>query len=329
MKKIISILIFAILILTLSSCGGAKNGGAEQREVTVVLDWTPNTNHTGLYVADKLGYYAAEGLKINIVQPPEDGAYSLVAAGKAELCVGFQETLAAALTAEQPLGITAVAAIVDHNTSGIISAKDKGIDSFKKLENHSYATWETPLEKEVIAAVMEKQGGDVGRVNFIPSTVTDVMTALTTDIDSVWVYEAWDVAAARVAGFDYSFLKFADVLPALDYYTPVLVAGDGFMKSEPETLRKFLAATAKGYEYAISNPEEAADILTGAVPELSGELIRSSQEYLSTAYKAEKPDWGTIDAKRWSDFYAWAYEKGVISENLGEKGFTNEFLPKK
>lgn len=327
MKKIMALILTAIFIFSLTACGGNEKCGSEKEKITLVLDWTPNTNHTGFYVADSLGFYADEGIEISIVQPPEDGAYSLLAAGKAEFCIGVQETMAAALTSSSPLGITAVAAIVDHNTSGMISSKDKGITSFKKLEGHNYATWETPLEKEVIQAAMEKEGGDVSKLEFIPSTVTDVMAALSTDIDTVWVYEGWDVCAANVKGVEYNFIKFSDILPELDYYTPVLTASDEFLKNSPELAKKFVAATKKGYDYAEEHPDEAAGILVKAVPELDYELVLESQRFLSKEYRAEKNSWGTIDAERWSGFYKWAYEKGLVSENLGVKGFTNDFLP--
>ena len=315
-----------ILLLAALLCLTACTGSNDSNDLTLVLDWTPNTNHTGFYVANELGYYTDEGLMLDIIQPPEDGAYALVASGKANFCIGFQETLAAALTADHPLGVTAIAAIIDNNTSGIISSKEKGIDSFAKMEGRTYATWDTPLERQVIEAVMEKQGGDVDKVIFIPSTVTDVVAALTTDIDTVWVYEGWEVAAARVAGFDYNYIDFADVMPELNFYTPILVADDSFLSENPDIVKRFMRATVKGFEYAIANPTQAAEILIKAVPELDGDLVYESQRFLAGEYKADKEIWGTFDEARWTAFYNWAYQTGVISKPLGNAGFTNEFL---
>ena len=105
----------------------------EKEKVTVVLDWTPNTNHTGMYVALEKGYYEDSGLDVEIIQPPEGGALSLVAANKAQFAVTFQEEIGPALAAENALPVTAIATIIDHNLSGIISLKEKGIDSPKKI----------------------------------------------------------------------------------------------------------------------------------------------------------------------------------------------------
>ncbi len=334
MKKIAAFGLSAVMLMGIAGCGNdnAPAGNDEQqaagnKEVTVVLDWTPNTNHTGMYVAQDKGYYEKEGLNVSIVQPPEDGALALVASGKAQFAVDFQESLAAALTADAPLPVTAVAAIVDHNTSGIVSMKDKGIDSFKNMEGKKYATWNTPVEQAIIRQVMEAQGGDFDKVEKIPSTVTDAASAIQTNIDAVWVYEGWDLVAIQLAGLDYNFIKFSDVEPVLDFYTPVLVANNDFLQNDPETAKKFMAATAKGYEFAIANPEEAAEILVAAVPELSGDMIQTSQNFLAGEYKAEKPNWGTIDPERWTAFYDWMFEKGLIPTALGSKGFTNEYLP--
>ncbi len=303
---------------------------SQPRKVTFVLDWTPNTNHAGLYAADALGYYEEAGLDVEIVQPPEDGAEALVASGKAQFGVSFQDTIAAAYTADSPLPVTNVAAIINHNTSGIISRKDKGIDSFKNLEGHTYATWDSPIEQNVIKAAMAAQGGDFAKVSLVSTYVTDVMAALQTDmIDSVWVYEGWDVAAAKVNGLEYNYIDFAKANPVLDYYTPTIIANNDLLESDPQLVRDFLAATKKGYEYCVENPEEAAGIMCNAVPELDSALVGESMNFLATAYVGDGDGWGYIDEDRWTGFYNWLYENGLIEKELGSFGFTNDFLPEK
>lgn len=318
MKKILSLIICIVLL-----CGCSQTSSGLEK-VTFVLDWTPNTNHTGLYVADALGYYEEAGIEIDIVQPPEDGANALVASGMADFGIGFQESIAVSLTADYPLPITAVAAVLQHNTSGIIAKEH--ITDFKSMEGSTYATWDTPIEKESIRYCMELQGGDFDKVNLIPSTVTDIVSALQTNIDCVWIYEAWDKVAAELGGLKYNFFKFSDVAPELDFYTPVIIAGDDYLKNNEETTRKFLSATKKGYEYAIAHPEEAAKILLEAAPALSEDLVVESQKVISAYYKDADTDWGYIDKDRWCAFYNWLYEENLINQNLGEKGFTNFYL---
>ena len=310
-------------LLLLGGCGSKKEA------VTFVLDWTPNTNHTGIYVAKALGYYDEVGIDLEIVQPEESSTEALVASGRAQFGVGFQDTIAASYASDTPMPVTSIAAIINHNTSGIISRADKGIDSFAKLEGHTYATWDSPVEQNVIKAAMEAEGGDFSKVDLVSTSVTDVMTALKTDmIDSVWVYEGWDVAKARVDGVEYNYLDFAKSNPVLDYYSPTIITSDALIESDPQLVRDFLAATKKGYEYCVENPSEAAKLLCEAVPELDKALVEESMKFLATAYIGDSAfGWGYINPERWTAFYDWLYESGLIEKELGSFGFTNEFLP--
>ena len=164
MKKRWMITMTAILALSLAGCGSKTNPSPAEdtdlTKITFVLDWTPNTNHTGLYVAAQKGYFKDVGLEVEIVQPPEGGAEVLVASGKAQFGVSFQDTMAPSLAGENALPIQAVAAILQHNTSGIISRKGEGMDVPKGLEGKRYATWESPIELASLKNLVEGDGGD-------------------------------------------------------------------------------------------------------------------------------------------------------------------------
>lgn len=336
-KKLISFLTLCLIGTSLAGCSGPAEGSENSNttsgesageKVTVVLDWVPNTNHTGMYVALENGYYKDLGLDVEIMQPPEGGALALVASDKAQFAVSFQEEIGPALTAENPLPVVAVASIIDHNVSGILSLKEKGIDSPSKLEGMNYASWDTPFEKSILTSIIEKDGGDYSKVKMIPNTVTDVISALKTDIDAVWVYYGWDGIAAELAGLETNYIPFREIDETFDFYTPVLAAGTNYLENNEQQAKKFLEATAKGYEYAIANPEEAAQILVKHAPEIDLALAKASQAFLANEYQAEKAAWGTIDEVRWSNFYKWMYEQELIREDLGSAGFTNDYLPK-
>jgi ABC-type nitrate/sulfonate/bicarbonate transport system substrate-binding protein len=276
-----------------------------KEKVRIVLDWTPNTNHTGLYVAQEKGFFEAAGLEVEIMQPPEGSTTSLVGAGGAEFGISFQDTIAPALASDNPMPITAVAAIVQHNTSGIASPKELGIDTPSKLAGHSYATWDSPIELAIIKKIVEDDGGNFEDIKLIPNTVTDVVTALQTDIESIWVFYAWDGMAIENAGIEINYLKFADYGKELDYYSPIIIGNNEYIKNNKETTKKFLDAVRQGYEYAIENPQDAEQ------------------------YKAEVEQWGYIDPERWDAFYAWLYNNKLIEKEIpAGTGFTNEFLAK-
>lgn len=301
---------------------------ARVRDVVLVLDWTPNTNHTGIYVALERGYYREEGIGLTIEQPPEDGAEALVAAGRADFGVSFQDYLAPALAARRPLPIRAIAALVNHNSSGIVSLAAAGIESPAALEGRRYATWDLPVERAMMENVIRLDGGDPTKLKWIPTTVSDIITSLETLVDAVWIFRAWDGIALDLAGIEYNWFAFADINPVFDYYTPVLITNEDLLGEEPEVVRAFLRATRRGYEDAIREPGEAAAILLGHAPELDPELVRASQAWLADQYLADAPRWGWIDPGRWDAFYAWLAAEGLIGRELPPgTGFTNDCLP--
>lgn len=337
MNRKIKALAGILLLCLLAGCGAKEETNklseavetGKKEKITFVLDWTPNTNHTGLYVAQEKGYFEEAGLEVEIVQPPEDGAVLLVASGKAQFGVSFQDSLAPAFLEGESLPVTAVASVIQHNTSGIISRKGEGMDTPKGMEGHSYATWNGAIELATIQKVMEADGGDYKKLELIPSTVTDEVTALKTNsVDSIWIFYGWAGVKTELEGLETDYFSFAEVDPVFDYYTPVIVAGNEFLEKKPETAKAFLAALSKGYEFAMENPEEAAQILCKAAPELDEELAAASQNYLADQYQADAPYWGFIDADRWNNFYQWVNEnelaEGTVMLN---SGFTNKYLP--
>ena len=323
MKKVSKILILCLILVFVVSCGKSKNN----QKIKIVLDWVPNTNHTGLYVAKDLGYFKEEGLDVEIVQPPEGSTTALIGAGGAEFGISFQDTLAKSFAKKNPVPVTAVAAILQHNTSGIISLKEKGIDSPKKLEGKKYATWEDNVEQAILKKLVTDDKGDFSKVKLIPYTITDVVTGLKTDVDAVWVYYAWDGIATERAGLQTNFLKIRDYGEELDYYSPVIIANNDFLKKNPEIAKKVLKAIKKGYEYAMKNPEESAKILVKNSPELDINLVTASQKWISKEYQSDAKEWGIIDGNRWNRFYEWLYKNKAVEREIPKDfGYSNEYL---
>ena len=320
------------ICLAMTACGASDNDAAKagKTKLTFVLDWTPNTNHSGLFVAKNKGYFDEAGLDVEIVQPPENGVEAMVGAGKAQLGVSFQDYMVPALQGEKKaMPVTAVAAILQHNISGIMSAKGGGITSPKGLEGKTYATWEMPIEQAILKECVEADGGDFSKVKMVPEVIDDEVAALKSKkVDSIWVYYGWAGIYAQVADFPIDYFAFKDIDEVFDYYSPVIIANDDFLKDQPEVAKAFLAAVSKGYEDAIEDPKAAADILLEENPELDPDLVMASQKYLADQYRAEADKWGIIDGERWNAFHRWLNEKGLTEEEIKDNvGFSNEYLP--
>ena len=329
LKKITTLTLCLLLTAALLSGCPQNPPSAEDHltRVRVVLDWTPNTNHTGMYVALEKGWYAELGLDVELIQPPETGALALVGARHAEIAVTFQEEMGPAIAAANPIPITAIAAIIQHNTSGILSLAQAGIVTPRDLEGKVFAGWGTDLVDETIRHIVEADGGNFDEVEMIFDAATDAISALQTRIDAIWVYYGWDGIAARLAGLDYHYICLATFDPLLDLYSPVLVANNSWLDEHPDLARAFMEATTRGYRFAIENPEEAGAILLRHAPELSEELVMASQQFLAGEFQAGAARWGEFDGQRWARFYDWMYERGLLARALGAEGFTNDFLP--
>jgi ABC-type nitrate/sulfonate/bicarbonate transport system substrate-binding protein len=325
-----------ISLILITGCGGNGNSNDNTTEdskekdslqkVTVVLDWTPNTNHTGLYVADEKGYFEEEGLDVEIIMPGEAGADQLVASGQSEFGIGYQEGITQARVQGVPL--VSIAAIIQHNTSGFASPTDKDIKAPKDFEGKSYGGWGSPVEKSVIDSLMKKEGSDVEKVSIVNIGDTDFFTAVKRDIDFAWIYYGWTGVEAELRGEDINMIYLTDYSEKLDYYTPVLTTNEKMIEENPETVKSFVAAVSRGYQYAIDNPTDAAEILLAAAPDLDRELVIKSQEWLAPKYQDDASKWGEQKLEVWENYAEWMFENNLLDDELdAEAAFTNEFLP--
>lgn len=333
-KKIFALLLTVLLVFSFASCAKSADDSkdAQLKDIVVSLDWTPNTNHTGLYVALKNGYYKDAGLNVKIVQPPEGDAISACSSGQVQFAVGYQDLLVPAFTSDTKMDVTAVAAILQHNTSCIVSKKGSGMDRPKGLEGKKYLTWQSPIELAMMENIVEADGGDFSKIEQIPDVPTNEAEDVNANPDhAIWIYYGWGGINAEVSNIDVDTFFFKDLNPVFDYYSPVLVANNDLINSDPETVRAFLSATKKGYEYAVENPDEAAQILidgddTGSLIG-SEELVKASQNYMTSQYISDAPKWGYIDPQRWNAFYNWVNDNSLAEEQIPENtGFTNDYL---
>lgn len=298
----------------------------ELRKVTVVLDWTPNTNHTGLFVAKENGYFKEQGLDVDIISPGQTGADQLIASGKADFGVSYQESITQARVQNVP--IVSIAAVIQHNTSGFASPVSKNIKSPKDFVGKTYGGWGSPVEKAILDSLMKKENADVNKLNIVNMGDADFFTAVKRDIDFAWIYQGWTGIEAELRGEKLNMVYLTDYSDKLDYYTPVLATNEKMIKDNPKIVKAFMKAASKGYTYSIDHPKEAADILLKDNPDLDKELVQKSQEWLSTKYQDDARRWGEQKLTVWKNYAEWLTENKLLEGKFDpEKAFTNEFLP--
>lgn len=328
MRKITGIVLVVILLTASLALAACQQESPANTEVTVLLDWVPNTNHTGLYVALEEGYYEQEGLMVNIIQPSEGGTADLIAAGQGEFGLSYQEQVTYARTAKTPLPVKAIAAVIQHNTSGFASPIDREILTPKDFEGKKYGGWNSPMEEAMLKGLMAKDGADFSKLEMISVGTLDFFTAVSNHVDFTWIYYGWDGIAAEIKGLPLNFIKLQDVDANLDSYTPVIIASEDLLEDDPELAKAFLRASTKGYEFAIENPDQAVEHLLKHAPEIDKEIAMESQRYLAKEYKADAKKWGEMDINIWRNYGAFMSDQDLIeSDFIAEEAFTNEYLP--
>lgn len=326
--SIVTAVLLAAACVPVAPAAQSGDGSAALKDVTLLLDWTPNTNHTGIYVAQEKGWYQEAGLNVDIVIPGESDVHQVVATGSADFGVSYQEGTTFARVEGVP--IVSVAAIIQHNTSGFASRSSAGIEQPADLAGKRYGSFGSPIEYPTIDLLMQCAGGgsaedvvfiDVGWAEFLPITEAD-------QVDFAWIYYAWTGINAELQGVDLNVIMLKDYLDCIpDYYTPILITSEAMIANDPETVRAFVGATARGFDFAIESPAEAADILLAANPDLGADLVRASQAWLANEYRAEAAQWGVQTGDVWQAYADFLIDGGIIESFDGEGAYTNEFLP--
>jgi ABC-type nitrate/sulfonate/bicarbonate transport system substrate-binding protein len=353
-RRIIRATLLVVLAVALAACGvsatsdgsdadGAPTAGSASeaesqpaspdgdagapRDVTVMLDWTPNTNHSGMYLAKANGFYEDAGLDVEIIQPGEQGGLPALASGDADIAVSVQEQLLPARAQGAP--VVSVAAIIPTNTSSLVMLADEGIERPADLAGHRYGGFGGELETELVSRLVECDGGDPEAVDFVEVGNVDYRAGLERDFyDFVWIFDGWDGIRLEQAGVDTTTIPFDEHFDCIpNWYTPLLATSESLIDDEPEVVAAFMEATTRGYELAASDPTAAADALLADAPELDEDLVRASAEYLAPEY-APDGAWGVQDPQVWTEFTAFLSEAGILSGDIDvDAAWTNDFLP--
>jgi ABC-type nitrate/sulfonate/bicarbonate transport system substrate-binding protein len=326
MKRISLILTILFTILISTSCSSPDE--EELTQVTLMLDWVPNTNHTGIFVTEANGYFEDAGLDVRIIQPGEVYPEAAVIGGSADFGISFQEQVTLARAASVP--IVSVAAVLQHNTSGFASLTELNVTSPKDFEGLRYGAYGNPFETPTLKVLMECAGGDFDELEIVNTGYADPLALIAEKkTDLAWIFYAWQGFQAEQQGIDIDVVMMKDWFDCIpDYYTPVVIASEDTISNRPDVVRAFTGALSRGYEFAVQNPDEAADLLIAAVPELDPELVKASQNWISQYYRAEAPRWGEQKESIWRGYADWMVKNDILQNSIsGKDAFTNEFLP--
>ena len=310
------------------------HGSQRLIKMQLALDWTPNTNHTGIYVALKNGWYKDQGIDLTLLPYSSNVSPDvLVSSGKADVGISSTESIVADAAVNQP--VVSIAAIMQHNTSALVTLKSSGITRPSQLDGKVYGGFGAPYEGAVVSEIIKHDGGQ-GKFKNVTLNV-DAMQALQSKrVDFAWVFEGWEVIQAQRQGTQLNIFPITDYGVA-DYYTPNIISSPTEIQQKPDLLRRFMAATEKGYDYARTHVQESAQDLISVAPKGTFPdtgLVLESQQYLSPRYVDTGRKWGMQDAKSWHGYPEFILNSGGVQDASGktvkslnfDAMYTNKFL---
>jgi ABC-type nitrate/sulfonate/bicarbonate transport system substrate-binding protein len=334
--------LLALIALTIAACGpstGITVAKGKPTTVKLALDWTPNTNHTGIYVAQQSGYYRQHNLNVDLVPYGSTAPESLVATGQAQFAVSFEENVAIDRAAGMP--IVSIASVIQHDTSEMAVLESSGITRPAQFVGKRFASSGDPAEQTVID-LMEVNDGATS-VGYHSTTVqnADVSALVSGQFDFVWIYQGVEGIQAQDAGIKLRTFSL-EQYGVPDFYSPVLITSESMIQQHPDIVRDFVAATAQGYTYATQHPSQAVDQLMQGAKAQGGTLFDGrpvaldSQNYQSQHYAEGAKCWGTQSLLTWTGFPQLLYRAGALADANGKPlasppnysaMFTNQFLP--
>ncbi len=338
-KRIFAALAACTLLLTGCTAGqnaDANNNDAAQtdgelRELTVVLDWYPNALHAFLYQAEEAGYFAEEGLTVNI-QPPAgvNDAMSMVAAGQADIGLYYQQDVIQARV-EQDVPVKSIGAVVQGPLNIILSLKEKDITEPADLVGKTIGYAGTELSEALVRSIMENSGVDPSSVEMIDVGFDLMSSMVTGNVDAtIGCLVNHEVPQMEKEGFEVNYF-FPDDFGVPQYYEGIFLANDTMIEQESDVLAGFLRACEKGFADFKSNTDEVLQVLLDNQDEsnfpLDPDVEKQSCDTLLPLMETADAAFLSQTEQCWQENIDWMYDEGLISEkpDVSEVMATIEF----
>lgn len=343
MHRILALMAAAILALTACSSNtapsdqGTSTTSAQLTKVSFALDWAPNTNHTGVYLADALGYFEEAGIEVEILPYASTPVAELVSSGSADFGIAGQAVVQLARTAG--LDVISVYRVTQSEVGELVTLADRAdIASPKDLDGKIFGGFGSPLYSAMVRTMITHDGG-TGEITevILDSGAYDALSS--GRIDFTLGVSTWESINAEVEGRPYKTFQYQDYgMPELQAVG--IISSDEFLAANPEIAAGFVQAVQRGYQYAADHPQQATQILVEANPDTLGEseeLVRRSIEVLSRdgLWVAEGVTTGSANPKIWADYGQFLVDNQVLRDAAGQTVtqapdwsayYTNEYL---
>jgi len=309
------------------TAGLALNGvpgvpGAQQAlaqgatNVTLALDWYPNANHAGLYMAQDRGYFRDAGLSVELLVPADPTTVlQTVGAGRDTFGISYQAEVLFARAQEVP--VVSIAALVQHPLNSLMVLASSDITRPGDLAGKRIAISGLPSDEALLDTMLQADGVSIGDVEVI-NVGYDLMPAILSGrADAViGVYWTHETILAEREGNPVRYLR-VEEWGVPDYYELVLVTGESVLADREDVARGLLGAIQRGYGDAIGEPDVALQLLVAASPDLDADVEREGIGLLAPVWTENGTvSFGTQTQSRWESLGAWLKERQLLDDGV-------------
>ncbi len=323
-KTILLGILVVLLAAAATACGGQDKDSVS---VTMALDWYPNSNHLGLFIAEKKGYFEDEGLDVTLYTPVDPSTVLLtVGSGKDDFGISYQPDIL--LARAQGVPIVSVAGIVQHPLNSVMALRSSGITRPGDLVGKKVGYPGIPTNEPLLDTMLKSDGArgleDVELVNvgfdLAPALISGTVDAI---VGAYWTHES---ILLENLGHQVNIMRMEE-WGVPDYYELLLVTSEQALANSPDMVEGFVRAVRRGYEDAISDPQAGVDILLeGTKEEVDEAVERPGADLLAPLWKTDTAEFGDQDPERWESFTHWMQEHGLLSREIAARdAFTNRF----
>jgi putative hydroxymethylpyrimidine transport system substrate-binding protein len=319
--------------LALVACGEREEPGLPptptSQSLTLVLDYLPNADHAGVYVAQGRGLFRRAGLEVELETPSDPAApLRLVAARRADLAISYQPELL--LARQQGLPVQSVGALVQVPLTSLMSVGRDAIGDPRELRGATVGTAGISYQSAYLRTILDRAGVPRDSVRQVDVGFNLVPTMLSGRVDAT-LGAFWNVEGVELErrGRRPRIIRMERVgVPT--YAELVLVAREETVRNEGAKLRRFLQALTQGHVALRADPRGAIEPLLRANPDLDRELVLAQvRATLPTFFpRREERPFGWQEPAEWQAYARWMADNRLLREpRVADRAFTNEFLP--